>query len=141
MLVAPRCGEDGISSRGFGRRHLFAVSRALFPSFASANPARRRATVAGISCRRRRIAGVLKFQVPRNINAGSAIGTPRDFPPFRRTLELFLTDRWRKCEAKLNAIPQFMTEIDGLDIHFIHVRSKHENAFGLNARHHLSKSG
>jgi len=35
---------------------------------------------------------------------------------------------WRKCEATLNALPQFMTEIDGLDIHFIHVRSKHENA-------------
>src|SRR5580700_3643775 len=35
---------------------------------------------------------------------------------------------WRKCEAKLNALPQFITEIDGLDIHFIHVRSKHENA-------------
>ncbi len=33
---------------------------------------------------------------------------------------------WRKCEAKLNALPQFITEIDGLDIHFIHVRSKHE---------------
>src|SRR5262245_13871897 len=31
---------------------------------------------------------------------------------------------WRKCEAKLNALPQFITEIDGLDIHFIHVRSK-----------------
>jgi hypothetical protein len=34
---------------------------------------------------------------------------------------------WRKVEAKLNALPQFVTEIDGLDIHFIHVRSKHEN--------------
>ena len=34
---------------------------------------------------------------------------------------------WRKCEVKLNALPQFMTEIDGLDIHFIHVRSKHED--------------
>src|SRR5688572_6624568 len=33
---------------------------------------------------------------------------------------------WRKVEAKLNALPQFITEIDGLDIHFIHVRSKHE---------------
>ena len=32
---------------------------------------------------------------------------------------------WRKCEARLNALPQFITEIDGLDIHFIHVRSKH----------------
>ena len=42
---------------------------------------------------------------------------------------------WRKCEAKLNAIPQFMTEIDGLDIHFIHVRSKHENALPLIVTH------
>ena len=42
---------------------------------------------------------------------------------------------WRKCEAKLNALPQFMTEIDGLDIHFIHVRSKHENAMPLIVTH------
>ena len=35
---------------------------------------------------------------------------------------------WRKVEAKLNALPQFITEINGLDIHFIHVRSKHKNA-------------
>jgi pimeloyl-ACP methyl ester carboxylesterase len=42
---------------------------------------------------------------------------------------------WRKCEAKLNALPQFMTEIDGLDIHFIHVRSKHENALPLMVNH------
>ena len=42
---------------------------------------------------------------------------------------------WRKCEAKLNALPQFMTEIDELDIHFIHVRSKHENALPLIVTH------
>jgi pimeloyl-ACP methyl ester carboxylesterase len=42
---------------------------------------------------------------------------------------------WRKCEVKLNALPQFMTEIDGLDIHFIHVRSKHENALPLIVTH------
>jgi pimeloyl-ACP methyl ester carboxylesterase len=42
---------------------------------------------------------------------------------------------WRKCEAKLNARPQFITEIDGLDIHFIHVRSKHENALPLIVTH------
>src|SRR5271166_2432020 len=42
---------------------------------------------------------------------------------------------WRKCEAKLNARPQFITEIDGLDIHFIHVRSKHENALPLIVMH------
>jgi pimeloyl-ACP methyl ester carboxylesterase len=42
---------------------------------------------------------------------------------------------WRKIEAKLNALPQFKTEIDGLDIHFIHVKSKHENALPLVITH------
>ena len=42
---------------------------------------------------------------------------------------------WRKCEAKLNSLPQFTTEIDGLNIHFIHVRSKHENALPLLVTH------
>jgi pimeloyl-ACP methyl ester carboxylesterase len=42
---------------------------------------------------------------------------------------------WRACEAKLNALPQFTTEIDGVDIHFIHVRSEHENALPLIMTH------
>jgi pimeloyl-ACP methyl ester carboxylesterase len=42
---------------------------------------------------------------------------------------------WRKCEAKLKALPHFITEIDGLDIHFIHVRSKHENALPMIVTH------
>jgi pimeloyl-ACP methyl ester carboxylesterase len=42
---------------------------------------------------------------------------------------------WQKCEARLNALPNFLTEIDGLDIHFIHVRSKHENALPLIVTH------
>jgi len=42
---------------------------------------------------------------------------------------------WRKCEARLNALPQFITEIDGLDIHFIHVQSRHENALPLIVTH------
>ena len=42
---------------------------------------------------------------------------------------------WRKCEAKLNALPQFTTEIDGVDIHFIHVKSPHENAMPLIMTH------
>ncbi|WP_326827191.1 MULTISPECIES: epoxide hydrolase family protein [unclassified Streptomyces] len=42
---------------------------------------------------------------------------------------------WRKVEAKLNSYPQFITEIDGLDIHFIHVRSKHENAMPVIVTH------
>jgi pimeloyl-ACP methyl ester carboxylesterase len=42
---------------------------------------------------------------------------------------------WRTCEAALNALPQFITEIDGLDIHFIHVRSQHEDALPLIVNH------
>jgi pimeloyl-ACP methyl ester carboxylesterase len=42
---------------------------------------------------------------------------------------------WRKCEARLNALPQFITKIDGLDIHFIHVRSKHPNALPIIITH------
>jgi pimeloyl-ACP methyl ester carboxylesterase len=42
---------------------------------------------------------------------------------------------WRKCQARLNALPQLITEIDGLDIHFIHVRSKHEHALPLIVTH------
>jgi pimeloyl-ACP methyl ester carboxylesterase len=42
---------------------------------------------------------------------------------------------WRKCEARLNELPQFITRIDGLDIHFIHVRSKHDNALPLIVTH------
>jgi pimeloyl-ACP methyl ester carboxylesterase len=42
---------------------------------------------------------------------------------------------WRKCETELNALPQFITEIDGLDIHFIHVRSQHEDALPLIVNH------
>jgi pimeloyl-ACP methyl ester carboxylesterase len=42
---------------------------------------------------------------------------------------------WRKCEARLNALPQFMIQIDGLDIHFIHVGSPHENALPLLMTH------
>ena len=42
---------------------------------------------------------------------------------------------WRKCEAKINAVPNFITEINGLDIHFMHVRSKHENALPMIVTH------
>ena len=42
---------------------------------------------------------------------------------------------WRTCEARLNALPQFTTEIGGVNIHFIHVRSRHENALPLTMTH------
>ena len=42
---------------------------------------------------------------------------------------------WRKCEARLNGLPQFKTEIDGVDVHFIHVKSRHKNALQLIMTH------
>src|SRR5712671_14603 len=42
---------------------------------------------------------------------------------------------WRRCEARLNALPQFKTEIDGLNIHFIHIKSRHEKALPLIITH------
>ncbi len=58
------------------------------------------------------------------------------FATIQKLARYWATDHdWRKCEARLNALPQFITEIDGLDIHFIHVRSKHENALPLIVTH------
>ena len=54
----------------------------------------------------------------------------------QKLAEYWLKDYdWRKAEAKLNALPQFITNIDGVDIHFIHVRSKHPNAMPLIMTH------
>jgi pimeloyl-ACP methyl ester carboxylesterase len=54
----------------------------------------------------------------------------------QKLAEYWATDYdWSKCEAKLKTLPNFITEIDGLDIHFIHVRSKHENALPLIVTH------
>ncbi|MHB9841593.1 epoxide hydrolase family protein [Paraburkholderia terrae] len=54
----------------------------------------------------------------------------------RKLAHYWSTDyNWRKVEARLNALPQFVTEIDGLDIHFVHVRSKHQNALPIIVTH------
>src|SRR3954454_12996758 len=58
------------------------------------------------------------------------------FATMKKLAHYWATDYdWRKCEAKLNALPQYITTIDGLDIHFIHVRSKHPNALPLIITH------
>jgi pimeloyl-ACP methyl ester carboxylesterase len=58
------------------------------------------------------------------------------FATMQKLAHYWATDYdWRKIEAKLNALPQFITEIDGLDIHFIHVRSNHENALPMIVTH------
>src|SRR6476469_6835615 len=56
--------------------------------------------------------------------------------PMRELARYWTTEYdWRKCEARLNALPQFKTTIDGVDIHFIHVKSAHENALPLVMTH------
>jgi pimeloyl-ACP methyl ester carboxylesterase len=58
------------------------------------------------------------------------------FATMQKLARYWATDYdWRKVEARLNALPNFITEIDGLDIHFIHVRSKHDNALPLIVTH------
>jgi pimeloyl-ACP methyl ester carboxylesterase len=58
------------------------------------------------------------------------------FATMQKLARYWATDYdWRKVESRLNVLPQFVTEIDGLDIHFIHVRSKHENALPLIVTH------
>jgi pimeloyl-ACP methyl ester carboxylesterase len=66
--------------------------------------------------------------------ADTSQGVP--LAPLQKLAHYWATDYdWRKCEAKLNALPQFTTEIDGLDIHFIHVRSKHKGALPVIVSH------
>ena len=66
--------------------------------------------------------------------ADTSQGVP--LAPLQDLARYWATDYdWRKCEAKLNALLQFTTEIDGLDIHFIHVRSKHKGALPVIVTH------
>jgi pimeloyl-ACP methyl ester carboxylesterase len=66
----------------------------------------------------------------RNASQGVQIATMQKLAQYWST-----EHDWRKCEAKLNAVPNYITEIDGLDIHFIHVPSKHKDALPLIVTH------
>jgi pimeloyl-ACP methyl ester carboxylesterase len=66
--------------------------------------------------------------------AGTSQGVPLE--PLQKLAHYWATEYdWRKCEAKLNAVAQFTTEIDGLETHFIHVRSKHKGALPIIVSH------
>jgi pimeloyl-ACP methyl ester carboxylesterase len=66
----------------------------------------------------------------KDLSQGTQLGTIQKLAGYWAT-----EHDWRKCESKLRALPNFLTEIDGLDIHFIHVRSKHEDALPLIVTH------
>jgi pimeloyl-ACP methyl ester carboxylesterase len=74
-----------------------------------------------------------KWPEPETVSDNSQ-GVPLDL--MQDVARYWATDYdWRRCEARLNALPNFMTTIDGLDIHFIHVRSPHQNAMPLIVTH------
>ena len=71
---------------------------------------------------------------PKELGEGASQGVQR--ATVQALARYWTTDHdWRKCEATLNSLPQFKTEIEGLDIHFIHVKSKHKNALPLMITH------
>jgi len=95
-------------------------------------PFRYKASEADLADLKRRI-NATKWPEPETVTDSSQ-GV--QFATTQKLAKYWATEHdWRKCEAKLNAIPQFTTQIDGLDIHFIHVRSKHENALPLIVTH------
>ncbi|HYG48648.1 MAG TPA: epoxide hydrolase [Allosphingosinicella sp.] len=98
----------------------------------SIRPFRFRASDEALAEMRRRIAAT---QWPeKETVADSSQGVP--LATMRKLARYWATDYdWRKAESKLNALPQFVTNIDGLDIHFIHVRSKHPDALPLVISH------
>jgi pimeloyl-ACP methyl ester carboxylesterase len=99
---------------------------------AAIRPFRVNVPVADLDELRRRIAATRwpEKETVADSSQGVPLGTTRELARY------WATDYdWRKVEAQLNALPQFITEIDGLDIHFIHVRSKHEHALPLIITH------
>jgi pimeloyl-ACP methyl ester carboxylesterase len=81
---------------------------------------------------RRRIAATRwpEREIVTDASQGVQLATMRELTRYWQT-----DYDWRKVEARLNALPQFVTNIDGVDIHFIHVRSKHQNALPLIVTH------
>ena len=114
------CGLVALSSTGYG-----AEDRSIRPFKVQIPQAK-------VDDLRRRI---LATQWPeRETVADSSQGVP--LATMRELAKYWATGYdWRKAEARLNALPQFVTDIDGLDIHFIHVRSKHANALPLVINH------
>jgi pimeloyl-ACP methyl ester carboxylesterase len=137
LLVAP-CSAQ-VSAQGFGRGPGIRSTTATGASTQAAaddptaiRPFSFRASDADLAELRRRITAT---RWPEKETVGDhSQGVP--LAAMRELARYWATDYdWRKAEAKLKAVPQFVTNIDGLDIHFIHVRSKHQNALPLIVNH------
>ena len=136
LLVAP-CGAQ-VSSPGFGQgpgitsTATVPSSQAVVEATTAIRPFSFQVSDAELAELRRRIEATRwpEKETVRNQSQGVPLATMRELARY------WATDYdWRKTEAKLKALPQFITRIDGLDIHFIHMRSKHKNALPLVITH------
>ncbi|ABB06752.1 epoxide hydrolase family protein [Burkholderia lata] len=108
------------------------IARSAGGAGAAVRPLRVHATDAQLVDLRRRI-DATRWPEPETV-ADASQGVP--LATMRKLARYWATDYdWRKMEARLNALPQFVTEIDGLDIHFIHVRSRHPDALPIIVTH------
>ncbi|XSC43424.1 epoxide hydrolase family protein [Bradyrhizobium sp. RDT10] len=115
-----------------GAASLFPSQLAAAPAADAIRPFRVHVSEEQLADLRRRIAAT-RWPDRETVNDGSQ---GPQLAKFQEVIRYWGTDYdWRKVEARLNALPMFLTEIDGVDIHFIHVRSKHENAFPLIVTH------
>ena len=115
-----------------GAANLMSVSRASGATESEIRPFRVHVPEATLVDLRRRLAATRwpEKETVANDTQGVQLATVQKLVRYWQT-----DDDWRKVEARLNAVPQFITEIDGLDIHFIHVRSRHANALPLIVTH------
>ena len=142
-LVAIACGLLVVAASSYAQTAIQRVTTTsltnavvldAMPQTATAEirPFRFNATDAQLADLRRRVAAT-KWPERETVNdatQGVQLAT------MQKLAQYWATDYdWRKCEAKLNAIPQFVTTIDGVDIHFIHVRSKNPNALPIIITH------
>ena len=115
-----------------GAASLFPSQLAAAPAADAIRPFRVHVSEEQLADLRRRIAAT-RWPDQETVNDGSQ---GPQLAKFQEVIRYWGTDYdWRKVEARLNALPMFLTEIDGVDIHFIHVRSKHENALPLIVTH------
>jgi pimeloyl-ACP methyl ester carboxylesterase len=127
LLSTAAVGLAALSTAG-----LFPVSAAEAPASEAIRPFRINIPEADLADLKRRLAATRwpEKETVADDSQGVPLAMLQDLVRYWRT-----DYDWRKVEARLNALPQFITEIDGLDIHFIHVRSKHDNALPMIVTH------
>jgi pimeloyl-ACP methyl ester carboxylesterase len=130
--TSPAPGGDKTVAQAPVSSNPGAAAAALTAVDTSIRPFRIHASDEALADLRRRIAETKwpKRETVTDASQGVQLATMRELARYWQT-----DYDWRKVEARLNALPQFTTNIDGLDIHFIHVRSKHENALPVIITH------